>query len=554
MDENLHKDPLEELFRKKLEDQNLEKKSASPDEWDLPADNLWDKIGSAVEVQAPVKGIWVSSKLQLIAIAASILLIIGVFTCFQSYQTQLNSLSQKVEELSSQKELNNSTLTNEQEGKLEEVPATETPTKANLPKPTLNKQDSKSKLDPSPSEAPATTENRKQNSAIRSNPPADKNTLNRNTKPDKASSTSTAGISSPPDFTNPKKTTETTTTTVQQNPELILAEQKPSNSPSSNSAIPLQEKQNPEDSEAQIANPNTITWTELPSLSTAQITLLDQKQAIVPLPNTAKQPIIKPVRKLASKGFYAGLLYAPTATFIEVQVPKKHPRRPKLKKEKTILTAFQGLKLGYQINPNWSIEIEGRYSNATIENENSFELNYSKQKERKDGQRYEGNYDSSIPTAYGDFDTEIVLFREASTDIPDQTAVNINLASKQTLQLLSIPVLAKYSFGRGPIRLTARAGVAANFILDDQVELSVASIDQMGLSARGSKFNPIKKGLGKNNFDYLLGFGLDFQANKNWRVSLEPTFSRAFSPIYEKGRFTAIPKKASVALAVNYQF
>jgi len=60
--------------------------------------------------------------------------------------------------------------------------------------------------------------------------------------------------------------------------------------------------------------------------------------------------------------------------------------------------------------------------------------------------------------------------------------------------------------------------------------------------------------LGKNNLDFLIGIGLDYQIANKWRFSLEPTFSRAISPVYQKDKFSAIPKKASVALSVNYQF
>ncbi len=554
MDENLHKDPLEELFRKKLEDQNLEHTSASPDEWDLPTDGLWDNIGPAVEFTPPAKGLWLSSKLQFVAIAASILLVIGVFTCFQSYQTQLNSLTQKVEELSSQKELKNSSNPEETKASSKDNPSTDPPTESKLSEPTLNKQESKTNIGSSSTEAPMITENTNLNLATPPNASLDKNDLDRSNKPSKTSIANNVGSTTPPPTTNTEETKEQESA-AQQNTTWIAAEQSPSTAPSSNPIIPEQEKLPLNNSGDQTRSINTtIAWTALPTLPASRISLLDQKQASIALPKTAKPSIITPANQLARKGFYAGLLYAPTATFIEVQAPKRHPSKPRLKKGKIIPTSFQGLKLGYQINSNWAIEVEGLYSNATIEDKNSFQLSYSKQKEQKEGQLYRGSYNSSIPTAYGDLDTEIVLYREENTNIPEQTDISVDLTTKQNLQLLSIPIAAKYCFGRGPIRLTARAGIAANFILEDQVELSVSNIDRMGLSSRNAKHKPVQRGLGKNNFDYLLGMGLDFQAAKNWRFSVEPTFSRAFSPIYKKDKFSATPKKASVALSVNYQF
>ncbi len=553
MDENLHKDPLEELFRKKLEDQNLENKSASPDEWDLPADSLWDNIGPAVEFTPPAKGLWLSSKLQLVAIAASILLVIGVFTCFQSYQTQLNSLTQKVEELSSQKELKNSSNPEETKASSKDNPSTDAPTESKLSEPALNKQESKTNI-ASSSEAPIITENTNSNPTTPPNASLDKKDTDRSNKPSNTPIVNNAGTTTPPPPTDIEKAKEQESAD-QQNTTWIATAQSPATSPSSNPIIPEQDKLPLKDSGDQTSNTNaTIAWTALPTLPTSSIALLDQKPASIVLPKSAKPSIITPASQLARKGFYVGLLYAPTATFIEVQAPKRHPSKPGLKKGKIIPTSFQGLKLGYQINSNWAIEIEGLYSNATIEDKTSFQLSYSKQKERKEGQLYRGNYNSSIPTAYGDLDTEIVLYREENTNIPEQTDINVDLTTKQNLQLLSIPIAAKYRFGRGPIRLTARAGIAANFILEDQVELSVSSIDRLGLSSRNEKYKPVQRGLGKNNFDYLLGIGLDFQAAKNWRFSVEPSFSRAFGPIYKKDKFSATPKKASVALSANYQF
>lgn len=528
MDENLHKDSLENLFRKNLEDAKLENRDAAPNDWDMPSDQVWEGIGEALNPPAP-KGLWLSTKMQLLATAAGLLLLVGVFTCFRSYQKQLSSLSQQVEQ-----------LTEQQKNSSEKVNPT---TPATTPVETPTDDAAKPSTKPS-SPAPANTTSNANNSttpttnlANTSAAPSQSNTVEANTNPTSLTDNSQkiAANASP-------QATEANSDP-KQDPEITYPPSTIANASSPSEEIPRQE---------QSSLPRT-SIASLPPLPQLSIANLAATPAAPTLPSGA-DPIIAPFRAIGNTGFYAGVFYAPSVTFIKFT--RRRPNIPNgFDVEKSKLTGFQGFKLGYQWNNRWALEVEGRYGSSSIKTSHDIELEFAKQRERevRPGS-FQSDYSYAIPTAYGEVDSDISIFRESGTELDDKAALRLKIEAEHHIQLASIPVVLKYRTGQGPLRLSFRGGVASNFFLKESFEIVATNFERLGISSDPIRTRPGSKRTRKVSFDALAGIGVDFQPTPNWRFSLEPTYALGLRPLFKNARQKIYPRSLSVSAGINYQF
>ena len=93
MDENLHKDNLEEFFKNSFNDENIE---PSDDHWDVPSNDVWAGIDESINpVVPPATNSYFNLK-WLLAAAASVL-IIGLVCYNLSLQRKVNTLTQTIE-------------------------------------------------------------------------------------------------------------------------------------------------------------------------------------------------------------------------------------------------------------------------------------------------------------------------------------------------------------------------------------------------------------------------------------------------------------------------
>ncbi|MEO1409826.1 MAG: outer membrane beta-barrel protein [Bacteroidota bacterium] len=567
MEENIPQDPLSDLFRKKLRDEELERTEPSTDQWDLPSDGVWEGLGPHLPPAPPsspaLYALW-----KPLTWAAVLVVTAGVGYFIYSYQQQLASLTEQVEALRAQGQASASpNVTTEQE-----------PTTAPLP-PSLPPKNPASTEPTEREGAPETSallDEREQ--AARENdpdvpfPPSLR--LAPGEEPPKPgslagpSSERTALASSP---TNDQSTAERSTAEAKppapsaDHPVETMANL--TSDPAENK-YPVEEGAPEKDQQDSVAGTvgalgqaetgprtNVVSPSDLavlPRLPLEALVLVVGPVEVRPIRTSGGESTIIPRLRPGGRGFYVGLLLAPTSGFVRI---KGQPRNPRdFARDKTSVSGMWGGEVGYHWNRRWSVALGGQYAKLNLRSRHLVSLRYSRQLERPGpNQRFESDYRVPIPTAYGEVSSEISLYRESATPIADASDVPLGLQTNQQLVLLHLPLMVQYRLTDRALRLTAQGGVAANLLLDNSTEVLATTINRRGLVHQRSRVIEQHRNLRSVSWDYLLGLGLEWQVAPQWQLSVEPVFSQSLTPIFANERWKSTLVKSALTLGIQYQ-
>ncbi len=568
MEENIPKDPLSELFRKNLRDEELEHTEPSADEWDLPSDNVWAGLSNNLPAPPPstpmLKTLWTP-----LTWAAILVVGVGIAYCIFSYQQKLATLTKQVEALQAQQEQVVETTPTEQEAapKVAEDWTTTTPSDKTTTKENQQKEEQELNFT-SPSLPPLNQENDQEQgdhnitSVEQSSTPTSKIEKQQN-QVNAAQELRTSDPSNPLPPRAPMErkqdsnlvtapSSSTTNTTSSVDPNTVVKEE----SVVANDVV-VDEEDNPTTSQTAAhqtaASASTPMMGDLAMLPTPPLASLApvKEQAVFQTPNTTTSPIIPKLRSSA-QSFYVGAMVAPTSAFI--QVKGNSPGPGAFKRDKTLVDATWGLEAGYHFNRRWSVSVGGQYSKLTSQSQHLVALKYSRQRERPGpNQRFESDYEVAIPTAYGEVSTEISLYREVGTMVADEVNVPIKVQTTQQLELLTLPVMVQYRFMDGPLRITAQGGLAGSFVLDNSTEILAANVDRRGLVHQKSRVIKRARPLRAQNIEYLLGMGLEWQVAPKWQISVEPVFSQTIRPIFDNRLWKSSLVKSALTFGIQYQ-
>jgi len=226
-------------------------------------------------------------------------------------------------------------------------------------------------------------------------------------------------------------------------------------------------------------------------------------------------------------------------------------------REKESWTTGGGVKLGFQINKNWSIETGLQYTKSEITARHLIQKQYNAASEIQNSSGdFENEFAFLLVTPMGDVESDVTLSRSAmSTAIPDQL-VYIPVESNQKISFLGIPILAKYRFGNETFRLGLKGGVLANFILDADVEISTVDTPFPNLRHRKHRISNKTEleNLKTTTINWLAGVEAEVKLNDKMYFLFEPSFSKNISPIFEKNNVKTYPLMANVKVGVNYLF
>lgn len=508
MDKNLPKDPLEEFFKKSLEGQN---ELPSDDGWDVPSLNVWDRVEADIQPIAIVRPInyW-----KWTTVAASVVLL------FFAYQW--NSQNKQIEALV--------TEINENTEQLETV------------KELL--QDKGKELESLVVEQ--NTDNIENYQSIENEEVVQRDDVRESQRTTHFSEKNKNGVGGNNNNGSPKIPTRNTENIVNQKTENIIVENL--------------DKANSDNSKEELIDKKIVQEiNELPTRKFAVESSVGNEQLKAEWDKVVTFTLKK--ERLNSK-FYVGVhgsrnfgmrsIVADDSSISQI-------RKNKIKniREKESWTTGGGLKLGFQINKNWSIESGLQYTKSEITARHLIQKQYNAASETQNSSGdFENEFALLLVTPMGDVESDVTLSRSAmSTAIPDQL-VYIPIESNQKISFLGVPILAKYRFGNERFRLGVKGGVLTNFILDADVEINTVDTPFPNLRHRRHRISNKTelKNLKTTTINWLAGVEAEVKLNDKMYFSFEPSFSKSISPIFEKNNVKTYPLMANVKVGVNFLF
>ncbi len=558
MEENLHKDNLEEFFKNSFKDENID---SSDDQWDVPSDAVWSGINE--KINPPAKSTPSAFNFKgLLAIAASIL-IVGLVYYNYTLQNQISDLSEVIEnqkktidklekmvlEKGEMEEGNNGERSVGGSNLVENGKKEEGGRNTKFSNPLIDNSNSKNNYD-----SPQVS-----NSEVNSN----ENNFQKNVATDKVEGTKNPlNNLQPSDSTVEKSKTKkdiAAENSILGGSSIIIANDasgikntQSKSSTSEKSDQKLTDQNGSTHSENNIALLMPLPYK--PIFLQANNVFDELTMELLPVSdddfNSPELPKFKP-------GFYIGAHIAPTYSYRNIKsVDGPVLRRLLNEKEQAVYTVALGLKAGYQFSKNWSVETGLNYYKNTIRSMHLAQVQYQNQIEQlnSDGD-YDSNYHLNLSTSYGEIETDIALTRSSDVPIDQNTYINLGFKTKQELKYLGVPLALRYRTAGNKFHFSAKAGISGNFILQKEVTIVAAQSNRMGVRHRRTLVDRKFNGLKNTTFDFLFGIGADYDISKNMSIYFEPMVTHSINPVYNlNGKIKTYPIVASLNLGLSYRF
>ena len=205
------------------------------------------------------------------------------------------------------------------------------------------------------------------------------------------------------------------------------------------------------------------------------------------------------------------------------------------KGERHEFSSTSGVLLDYNLNKHWSLQSGLSFSNTNIK------INPKTIYAQNDNN---GNvkYRVNISSGYGYI---LPSFQNAPV-IGDSLKIT---AATHKLRYIGIPIIVKYSAGKGRLRFEATAGVTANILSKGKLETEV----KKGSNDEVDVLNNIQ-GLKSVYFSGLAGAGVAYKLTKKFSVSLMPTARFALTAINKGNVVRSYPNSFGLAGSVTLRF
>ncbi len=220
-------------------------------------------------------------------------------------------------------------------------------------------------------------------------------------------------------------------------------------------------------------------------------------------------------------------------------------------------TRISGLTANYDTGGNWFFESGGNIRAVEFTNIHRPALRF------KDRVMPNGNppgvgheFDYSLNTAAGLVDIEV---RAEQTDagevISENDEIRMEIATKQTIEYVSVPFLVGHKFGNGRLHFELKAGFMANFLTKNDFEITKVSF----LDARFRGSNTVRpRGRGPNlkstTFDLMVAVGLEYELGNGWSASLSPTLLKSAGNAHLDRYIQSTSVSTGIDVGVGYRF
>ncbi|MFT5164999.1 MAG: opacity protein-like surface antigen [Saprospiraceae bacterium] len=573
MAEDLHKDNIEDFFKDAFDEQS---DLPAADGWDVPSEQVWEKVEEAIHpVDGTDKGIiwW---KYGGIGVLALILMIAGVFYFSSNKkekgEQEITPVEDRVLNQKSDKGLTNPSLVEQNTSKKQSIDSENENLNSNK-EPIIKKEDKNS----------AASLNNDKKESLEKSPKAE------NAKPKESTSNAKKELLAPNDLTDKAAIPLEKNNPLKNNPEKGDKGISPNKGKESQTA-PSKPATKQKDIANTLENKKSSSPSDLIRGKDKKISAANNKdstnansviafEVLEPIPTKGllaevqstspdTLPLLqtpftdlenKPEDTKSSRGFYAGISFAPTYTDRQIKITGNPviPRGLK-KNEMGHLSYSVGLNLGYKLSNNWSIESGFNYSRLILQHNGRKQVRYSAIGEQMNNRgEFEREYNFDLGTSSGDVNTDIALARDSDSPVVENEFITLQIKAKQNIQYGSIPLIARYQLGKGKLQVGLKAGLVNRFVLDGTFrieEITIARNDfRLVLNDRVYRSRPLKK-IKKYQADFLVGAGISYHFNKKMWLSVEPTFTRSINPLYETQLFKTYPVVTSLDIGFNFLF
>lgn len=265
----------------------------------------------------------------------------------------------------------------------------------------------------------------------------------------------------------------------------------------------------------------------------------------------------------ASTGLFVGGYALPLQLRSNVEVRHSGPlgRRffntaPKLKGE----AWSTGIRLGLRFNDRWSFWTGAAYKQMQYSSTHRAELVLA-DRVRRNGipdisERRRPRFEYDLNTPSGVVAMQVAVEQvDTTVQLQESEPIRMELQHSQKLTYFSVPIMGGVELGNGPLRIKLQGGIWTNFLFDNEFQIDHLRISnpRYRLSRMESPFAS-QYDLRAVTFDLVAGLGLEYQLNRQFRLSVEPTLVKSLSSTHHNSTINSSTLAAGVGLGVSYSF
>ncbi len=262
--------------------------------------------------------------------------------------------------------------------------------------------------------------------------------------------------------------------------------------------------------------------------------ILAQKSPMLSISNltTPNSVAITTKKYKEDSGWYMGLFGTPHFTLEKTkQTVRPGPRRRfTSQQERPQVSSDISLRVGKKINSRFAIEsgLGYQHLNRTATHLARFEYREGQSIQNPGGMETR-SFDYDLNTYSGS--ASVSLWMEVSgSDAPAaMERVGALITSKESLQILQVPVLGVARLGQGRVKAVLKAGVLGSYLMKNSFEITAYRLENHKLRIRNQdgysvQFNRPQHFI----WGYQLSAGAEFRLTKNLSLSAAPTLSGDF--------------------------
>ncbi|MFK7807569.1 MAG: hypothetical protein AB8F74_07225 [Saprospiraceae bacterium] len=270
----------------------------------------------------------------------------------------------------------------------------------------------------------------------------------------------------------------------------------------------------------------------------------------------SKRFLIEPVETQKSKTphFYAGVFAGPSKwkTTTKSKVSDAVLLKGRTTSESTIET---GVKVGWKINDNWSLEsgVSIARNTRTEEHQTNYQINPTNEARTIDG-TMQSTHDAKINTSFGHAEVALDVSRDGEGYLDASQSFETNYNSELTTSLVQVPLTARYGIQKGKVNVSLSAGVQMSFLKDQKMEFSqkealqnTALLEEKVLLASGPEMKNVQYGV-------QAGLQVAYRPTSTVEFYIAPSYTKGLTPIAEDEETSTSLAQMGLMAGVNMYF
>lgn len=343
-------------------------------------------------------------------------------------------------------------------------------------------------------------------------------------------------------------------------------EQKGSEPTPQNANLPVEKKPKPEKPADEF-----LKRTDWATIELSGSSLKNPTFATTPKIYFSQLPMIRPARQNEWKiGVQSAVLATrATAEFERSKFPDPKDKGKNVAEDGSVSgkTWMSGIALEKELTRNLSIVSGANFKQTELTSSHVAEFKF---KERRGGPGGGGHHNSdpkgdhehdfnfNLNTGGGSVAVELRVAEVDSNSmqkIDDDEKLKFETTTRQKTQWISVPLALKYSVGRGRLQAHLKAGLAANFLIFNDFNLTDYRVDNKKFEIE--PFKPAQKEtspLRAVTFDWLASAGLEYRLTHRLSIAAEPMLVGNLHD-YQNLEFAKTDNlSAGLNLGLNYRF